>query len=40
MLSLDCQGCSQRHQCAIRFQLVRVGECVYCENGERHLVDQ
>ena len=40
MLSRDCDGCQLIHQCAMRFQLVKVGECVYCGNGERHLVDQ
>jgi hypothetical protein len=40
MLSKCCQGCEQQRLCKTRFQLVRVGEFVYCETGDRRLVDE
>jgi hypothetical protein len=39
MLSKDCQGCQCQKFCEKRFQLVKVGEFVYCYTGDRHLVD-
>lgn len=39
MLSRDCDGCGLIYKCKIRYIQVRKGECVYCPNGDRHLVD-
>jgi hypothetical protein len=40
MLSRDCWGCPNLHQCERRYQSVAVGERVFCADGTAHLVDQ
>jgi hypothetical protein len=39
MLSKDCYGCSQMHQCQTRYAKVGIGELVCCPDGTAHLVD-
>ncbi len=41
MLSRDCDGCPSKQigGCSKRFRTVRIGEFVYCPNGDKHLVD-
>jgi hypothetical protein len=40
MLSRDCDGCIFHYRCKDQFAKVKIGEKVYCPNGDAHLVDQ
>jgi hypothetical protein len=39
MLSRDCDGCSNRKECCIRFERAKKGDKVYCPDGTAHLID-